>query len=427
MTDIFVKLGYTEINKIINDSEDFIYLSLPSIDNEIAESLLSVIKTKPHLQIQVLIDQSESKLRKGYGDIDSLINLVEKNLSIKNLPNNLVSFIITDKVGYYIFPESRIIEKMGESINSVKLTSIEKANLIANFFPPSTNKEKELLVNQVIENQNESKEISNEIIKSIEQGKTKLQIELLDKAELKKTKENIIINPIKPPDLQREINVYTSKIQYVEIKFEGVNFDEKKVSIPPEALPIQNEEFRNILETKIKLFGQFHNSSSLWEIKAINNKVNRIRKNLTRSISGRSKRVIIISVKEELVNSLDELKNKVSDLKKRVVKLYEKEINKAVSNLRESLKEYLNNSDFPSENLFDDKIEDYTDFIIDQIKFPNPEEFKEKIKLDYHFYDFTWEDLNNDKILEELMSKRVIEKKDFDEIVKIRKAYESQL
>ena len=137
----------------------------------------------------------------------------------------------------------------------------------------------------------------------------------------------------------------------------------------------------------------------------------------------RKKRVIILSKKNDFHSKISALKQKVEELQKSVEKLFKIEIDKAINGLTETLGQYFKQSkpDFLED---DSKINDFIDYIISKINFPSASSFKDQIKLECSFYDFTWEDLRSETILKELKDNNVIAVEDYNEIVNIRKAFD---
>ena len=65
-----------------------------------------------------------------------------------------------------------------------------------------------------------------------------------------------------------------------------------------------------------------------------------------------------------------------------------------------------------SNNLFDDVLEDNIKYevskIITKIKFPDASSLLDDMKLDYYYYDITWEDLNNKDFQNEMLEKHLL-------------------
>ena len=251
--NFIVKLSFKSLNDFIWNAQKRIFYSYPSLHPEIALSIKSKFENNNNLDIRVVIDPSEKNFRNGYGDIKA-IDILKNFITIYEAENNLISFIITDDEGFFIFPESRLFEEDGKSFNAARLSRLDILKLIKHFFPPKDMFEKDELFNLTSDADVESRNELKQIVIDIDNDNFTSSIPVLNTKKFQEVRKNLEINPPLEPDLKRKIDVYTAKIQFVELSFTGVNFDVKKVSIPIEALPIKDERLINILETKIRLF-----------------------------------------------------------------------------------------------------------------------------------------------------------------------------
>jgi len=87
-----------------------------------------------------------------------------------------------------------------------------------------------------------------------------------DTGKFNEIKKSLKANPPLEPDIQRKMKVYNAKIQFVELKFTGINIQVKKVSLPQNTLPLKNEELKKLILTNIRLFQKPGNSRNFAEI-----------------------------------------------------------------------------------------------------------------------------------------------------------------
>jgi hypothetical protein len=419
--EYLLKLGFSLLIDLISSATKRIYYSYPSIHVEVADALLRVANS--NVDIRVLIDASEKNFRNGYGNIAAVDILKGKGVQINELSNNLVSFLIVDELGYYIFPESRIFEEDGKSINAVLMSPIEVIKIIAHFFPPKSESEKNDLMQITANIAIDYKTQVNELLTNIDSSKEGQIVKPLNEIKFEETRKCLIANPPIEPDLKRKINIYTAKIQFVEMKFPGVNFDVIKIPLPTEAIPIKDEKLLHLLETRLRLFDNLRTNpnNSLWKIKALKKKLDSIRNDYTIPLTSRSKRIVLINQKEKLKEELESLSKSVDSFKKDVEMLFKKEIESARNGLIENLTSFLKAN--PVENVKNSDVKDYVEYIVAGIKFPAPDSLKNEIKMEYYFFDITWEDLQNQEILKELKEKNILDLSEFEDIVEIKKAF----
>ena len=72
------KIDYQQLITIAFDAKDRLLISLPGIDDTLAEALLAV---KHDVEIKVVIDNSEDSIRNGYGEVEAIEKLRNRNVS----------------------------------------------------------------------------------------------------------------------------------------------------------------------------------------------------------------------------------------------------------------------------------------------------------------------------------------------------------
>ena len=236
----------------INIAENNIYIVLPGIDDVLAELLIRLKKEKP-LSINVCVDNSEDAIRNGYGEANGIDKLLENDITVKESIGNRISFVIVDDNGFILFPESRIFTDDPVGPNAMALDAFNCTRLIAHFFPPENILEKERLQQRFDESFEHQRNWIENLASEVSEGTTPTT-EALDTQRFKAIQQALVKNPPIAPDLQRQIKTYNAKVQFVELKFSGINLQSRTISIPTDAIPINNKELKKILQTKMKLF-----------------------------------------------------------------------------------------------------------------------------------------------------------------------------
>lgn len=222
-----------------------LYLSLPSIDDEVAEVL---IRKANEITIKVLIDNSEESIRNGFGEITGIEKLIQNKIQIFQSEGNLVSFIISDDVGYFLFPQSKIFLEKAKGTNAFKIDPVTIQILIQHFFPSK---------NQSEENKFEQSATIGDSIKHFETAFQEMKqsdssTAAFDNEKYEAIKKKLKVNPPLSPNLQRQINTYTAKIQFVELKFSGGNLENRIAQLPKKAIPINSDELKSVLFSYLK-------------------------------------------------------------------------------------------------------------------------------------------------------------------------------
>lgn len=423
------KIDPQRFNDLISAARQRIYLSLPNIHQEFADALLKAKSTVE--DISITLDISESNFRNGYGNIDAIDKLKKGGISIFESPQSMVSFFICDDNAYFIFPESRIFAYDDIGNNAVKMDPLTQVHLIEYFFPTHADRinDRQEEIKQTVKKASEKYvKFVKETIEDIEEPKNKINVVPLDIKNLDAVREKLKENPPTHPDLQRQIQTYTAKIQFAELNFEGSNLHIQKVEIPPEAMPFKDEKIKQALETKMRLFDDLVPNENFEEFFRLKDKVKEVRKKYCVPITSRKKSIVAVSNKEPFRKQIKRIQEKISNLNKSIPMYLDEEILKSKKRIRKELESFLKENP-PEEiinyeqGLFDDKVDDIISKILNSIKYPDPQKIISGIGLKINFYDLTLEDFKDDDFLKELADREIMKKGEIEEIVSIRKAF----
>lgn len=433
MTSKFIRvIDPQSFYELIKTATQRIFVSLPNIHEEFAESILTA---KAHVRdIRITIDVSESNYRNGYGNINAVEKLKQNGVAIFECSKNRISFVICDEEAYFIFPESRIFAYDDIGSNAVKMDPLTQVHLIEYFFPNPVEKnqdQKEKIKHKVTDAAKVYIKFFEETIDDLESEKNIINVTPIDGQKLIEIKKKLKKNPPTHPDLERQIQIYTTKIQFVEMVFEGANLHIKKIKIPPTAMPFKDEEIKKVLETKMKLFAGLENNEKFIDFFSLKDEIETIRKKYCVPITSRKKSLIKISEKEEFKTKIIELQNKIKNINKAMPESLDAEILASKQRIKNEMRTFLN-SNPPEEiknydpNFLGKKIEDIVSKILNSIKYPDPHKIVTNISLNENFYDLTFEDFKNKGFLEELQKKGIMEKGEIEKIVSVKKAFETK-
>lgn len=411
---------------------EHLYLSLPSIDDEMADALILAKNQKPSISINVVVDNSEESIRNGFGDIEGIDKLLKSNIHIRQSDGNLISFIISDSIGYFLFPHSRIFIDKAKGTNAFRISPSSILLLKKFFFPNETTTDKfeqAAIIGDSTKHFEEAfKEIEN---KQKEQNQT---VSDFDNKKHEENKKKLKINPPLEPDLQRQINTYTAKIQFVELKFSGGNLENKIAQLPKKAIPINSDELKNLLQTRIKMFQDIDKSSDHKKLVEFKEKVEKLRKEFLTPITCRpGKSIIKIDNKENFIIELKNLKKETEKLNSALTTMLEEGKLNTVDLLKKELKAFFIANE-PSElkniirpDIKERKLEEIINTITASVKFPEVSKLLEKISLTELFYDLTWNDFKDEKLHKEFQDKKIMNSNDIESIVKMKDAYETKI
>lgn len=416
----------------INASNSCIYIVLPGIDEVLAQLLID-IKKEGRVLIQVCIDNSEDVIRNGYGDAKGIDNLIENGVNIRESKGNRVSFIIIDNSGYILFPESRIFSEEPAGPNALELDAFTITRLLAYYFPAVDDKEREDLdvrFSNSIEMQTQwMHTVRNEVFNDPPPKAT----DDFRKDKHSETKAALIKNPPIAPNLQRQIKTYTAKIQFVELKFTGINMQSRSISIPKDVIPINNEELKKLLQTKMKLFQNFESNTGFEVLTQLKKKEELLRDDYLTTITCRQgKSIILVEMKGAFEGRLEKIKQEIQDINKQLPDLLETAILETKDIINAELLSFfkLNRpkelQQYSKTEIVERKLKEYVADIIRAIHFPKTEKLIENISLKEYYYDLTFQDFSDDSLIEEFKKKNILKDADIKGIVEMKNAFEEK-
>jgi hypothetical protein len=425
-------IGFEDITDYISNTKDILIISLPNIYEELCESIISFKKKNNIKNTKIIIDNSEGNYRNGFGEIKAIEKLKKEGIEIYELKGNLVSFIIFDDLGYYLFPQSRIFSGEEDlTSNAVLIDPISILRLKSYFFPQKNIIEKEEIKNQVIEGFEKAKDFMKNTIDELDKEK-QYAVKTLKESEISKVKNLLDKNPPLHPDLERQIETYKTKVQFVELSFQGSNLNSKDITLPSKALPFKDAEIRDKLKTKMKLFDEIEKRDEFKPFQELKQKIDNIRKRYLIPLTSRNeKNIIKVEEKMDFENSINAVIECIPQAKQEVIEFLDTEILNSEDRIRKELQLFL------EENPPDDvknykpdirkrKIEHFINELFGKVNFPKAMDLLDNISIKYHYYDLTFEDLKAQELLDEFEEKGIMNKNDIESIVKIKKAFEAK-
>ncbi|SHJ10396.1 hypothetical protein SAMN05443429_10944 [Cruoricaptor ignavus] len=400
----FHSLSESEIISIIYGTERQLLLSLPSFHQEISTAILNLrFENSDELQISLLMDFDPETFRNGYGDKDSVERLMKEGLEIKNLHNNRISFIISDDVGYYLFIESRtLIDAEKKTINAVQIDPVSVVRLKKYFFAESH-------LNLDIEN-----ELANAIIeesKNLEDAKELLNENTAGVMEITEEEKDFVFkdlheNPPLHPDFKRIVEYYNNQFQYVRLRFEGANIENRKITIPSSILPVNSIELKERLTTKLEIFSEGNNIDILRKIDALKLDIEKLREQLLKKVKSREESILKKTDKLKFNQKVDELRRKLEIIKFESLQEITDNINKAKIIVEDELRAFVINSGRLTNG---NEVRWEVSRLLDKVRFPKADKLFEDMKISVQYSDITFEDLKNKQFLDELISAGIIE------------------
>lgn len=433
--EIVFQLSWPAVINLILEARNQVRLILPSVHPEWA-ALLEEVRKKG-VDIKVCLSNTEKTIREGFGNEDAVKALLEMGIPVNESKSNRISMISVDNKHFVYFPTSRIFEDTttDEGItNAISVDLVTATSILSSFFPEDLSvlrgslSDSSFIINEAYQERLE------DLKEDLSQGRINTQAKVFDKKKFDYIQAALKINPPVEPDLRRAIEVYNLKVQFVELRFENGKISGKRVRIPKKALPFESPELKNILDAGMKIFTDVsENKNRTFDLYiSIQEEVKKLREKYLIPIKCRPEKSILIKLrKAEFQKAIDEINIKIKAEKLKLINDIDSEIEKAKNRLgKELLNFFLKN---PPEEIkgyyFEDKapskIGNYVYDIIRKMKFPKAHEMVEEMRLNTHYYDLTWNDFSDKKLLREFEEKGILVE-DINSIRQLSRAFEAK-
>jgi hypothetical protein len=387
---------------LFKSAKKLILISAPGISEVIAEALVSSQK-EDGIKVKVYLELSEKSFRHGFGEISAITKLRENNIEYFSKEGLNLYFIIVDDSGYFYFPKSLFVEEEGSSKDLFFMTNQQVKTI-------------KLLYNNLDDNDFEYENIIEEVgIDTLrEVSKNIIPVEKEQSISLE---TKIIKDPPVKPDYGRKLDVYIAKFQFVELRFSGANLHVAKVKLPSKALPFKDDALKKAIEANLRILDEISERDFLEPFFKIKNNLDLIRGNYLYYIKKRKKNVIKRDEKSAFEEELVQIIKCIEIVKGGILNRLQEEIQKSQDRIWENLYTFLIDNQ-PKElkglqgNVLQNAVKNITNKIMASIHFPYATKMLSALKLEWHFYDITWQDLKDKDVIEEMQKHKLINAKE---------------
>lgn len=426
--ELISKISLVELNKIIEQTKKQLYLCLPAIPLQTAKSIIELTNRIQDVKINLLVDFDPQTFRQGYGEFSAVTNLKDAGIVLTNLPDNRISFVISDNKGYYLFIESQyLVPAEKETLNAIRIDEISIVKLKQHFFGSFIRDYENELSNAIIE-------VSQEL-KTLEKVKTPpsaaVTKEISDK-EYQIVVSDIEKNPPMEPDHKRMLNVYTNKFQYVDLSFSGVNVKNKEVKIPKDLLPIKDENLKNQLKSSLKVIGKDKIIEDIEGLTILNEKLNEIRKKYIVHSSVCNRNILKIVDRDQFKQEIENLKNELPKIYGSIIGALNDELDKTQIRFKKEIFDLVMREPeivFGKDSLWakdvkllEQAAKNKSNDVLKKIKWPDYFKIVEKMDIKTFYSDITYDDLFNDVLLAEFEKKELILEADVKKLADFKSA-----
>lgn len=386
---------------MITEAKHQIIMIIPSVHEE----WFNAIKENPDLgalRLKFCVENDEIAERSGYGKLAIVDELNNLGAELKELPRLRATFIQIDDQAFSIFIESRIISADMDCYNAIQIDEALASSILHQFFPinPSIPHNEGSNLDKSISDVADSLSINN----SIHEIEHFLPVRPINHHELQLNILKLKQNPPEPPDLKRKIQYYSTKFLFVNMNVEGKRILSSTIKVPKGIFPFKDEQILDSLNTKLKLF-QPSEKELIAKWKEIDKLSNDIRNEFLISCPLRPSMSILprnnLIKFEKAIEDLNiQLKNNTEKLVNMIQESIESMLSRFEAELLKMFRKYPpDNYNWADPENFEKMIKRDISRIIAQMRIPDANKLTEKLNAKFHYYDLTYNDLQDEEFL----------------------------
>ena len=284
---VFLRLGSAERIDQIQRAEGFVCYAAPGVEEAEASALaLASRRLGPHC-VSVSLDFSESVLRMGYGDIDSVQLLRRAGIDVRSTPGLRLGLFVVDGRGFLFSPLARYLEAepvSSSAPNALRLSPDRATDAMARLSPASL----EIALSRATD-ASERRRLENHEIE--------VASEEIEENEIAYVASGLAKAPPVPFDLARQVRVYTAYLQYIKLELSGAAIQRRRIVLPKALVGLgADPEIDERLRTTFDLIKKASDLSS----KGLEQELNRIRDAFTQQLDTLHGRVFLRADKDAL-------------------------------------------------------------------------------------------------------------------------------
>jgi hypothetical protein len=386
--DFFCHLDSSKMADFIQTAERAVVYAAPSIHTLLAQAMREVSLRLDPMMLTVSLDMNEHVLRMGYGDIDAIQLLSNSGISINNSPHLRTALLIVDDQGFSFTPTALYLEaesSNASAYNAIRLTPEQVTEALARLSPVA----KSIALAQAV--------VKNQPTEELERL-TDLPVidsNLVDDRDIQEIKSSLEAAPPIDFDIARQVRVYESYLQYVDLKLKGTSFKQRRITIPQSFQKTKKvDDVRSRLRTSFDLIPE---DSELLST-SLDDEIKEIRKRFIKPL-GNGDSLLLKEHKSKFESRIASLEQLLGEYQTNC----RTQLQGLLDRTRDEITKYYLNilQDSPPDDLcylYGDTIDDemlkrWITMELDKV-FPLAEQLTESMKVDVQYKDVTFETLN---------------------------------
>jgi len=234
MTDqsrIFAVASDQALVDLIDSARTRLVVIAPALTKSVADAVSRRLDDLGQLSVTVILDADPEIYRLGFGDAQALDAIraasAENLFDLREQPGVRIGVIISDATTMIYSPVSKNIEAGSGTVekpNAIVLTGAA-GDRIASAAGADT---------------------------SDDASKPEVGNTALSPAKVAEMQANLQANPPKPFDITRKMNIFTSRVQYVEFSVSNYQLTTRQIPLPPELVDVADDDLKNRITSRIR-------------------------------------------------------------------------------------------------------------------------------------------------------------------------------
>jgi len=414
---LFVALTPGDLARRVSRSSRRVVYLAPGVARPVADEMLRAHMER-QVTLTVVLDTHADVCRIGYGDIEGLAALIDAGVPVRKAPGLRIGVILVDDDGWVFAPTPQVVEELRASSepNAFRLGA-EQADALISAVVPDWGREPSQVEPPQPDHPPPDRtpgcETTQHSVPDEKQRNARPEIgrHLIEHSEVEQTKKGLQNRPPQKFDLARQVQVYQSILQFVELELVGCHIARRTVTLPPELLNVQgSKEVQARLKSQFRLIdgktfdvsveGTDAGAKKL-SINDLQREVTELRKGYIKSLGKRFGSVLLKKNKDEFCSKVEGLRKQIDRFREASEAAFRLQFSTAKDSLLDTfLPAVLKN---PPETLLRETYERhpsettaraYVRALLEDA-FPDPADFVQEMRLDVQFKDVTYETLKD--------------------------------
>jgi hypothetical protein len=404
---LFHSLDFAAIANDIRKAQHSVCYAAPGIQRDPANAMAELARRLDPEFITVCLDFDERVMRMGFGELAAVKTLRDAGIVVNSTSGLRTGLVIVDHQGYIFTPTALYLEaeaRPADAPNAMRLSKDQVTEALARLSPAA-----KAIAIAFAKTEEERKHIREQ---AVEVPSTKVIDE-----ELAAVGKRLEEAPPVQFDIARQVRVFNAYLQYVELKLSGAAIQRHRIAIPPSIQKLGgSKDLEGRLRTTFDLIEKGGKLSS----KTLEDTLNEIRKNFTKSLGKDHGRVVLKAAKPHLEERLSKFRDELKAHQEKV----EKELQGQLDESRKQIVDYFVPHVVASPpdamrgqflNFEEAEARVWLDGELDRV-FPKADTLIQKMQLDARYKDVTFETLNREDFLDAI--KEAFQRIDWDKAYK---------